>query len=170
MYIWLCKAYINSPNADTSCLPSLCQTQRHATVFIFMGEALHISLHTIDSKNVLLCTAHAYAAIETNPEQWQWLAAGNFAVTKSNTPFTSISVGQAQEHDNKTKRWKVFRALLPSLPLFWSTVKQLQYLPIYPCRPRRCLDYPILKVITTTRCHLAWCNIRIWHLKTWSQS
>ena len=47
-------------------------------------------------------TARAFAARETHPDIWRRLGSGEFSVTKSTIPFTSIGTDQAQEHDNKT--------------------------------------------------------------------
>jgi hypothetical protein len=54
------------------------------------------------AQNILEFTACTYSAKERDPDLWEKLVVGEFAVTKTNIPFTSIGVDQAQEHDNKT--------------------------------------------------------------------
>jgi hypothetical protein len=53
------------------------------------------------AQNILEFTARAYAAERDSPVLWGRLLEGEFAVTKSTIPFTSIGIDQAQEHDNK---------------------------------------------------------------------
>ena len=53
------------------------------------------------AQNIMEVLARAYASREMHPNIWGRLVSGEFAVTKSNIPFTTIGADHAQEQDNK---------------------------------------------------------------------
>ena len=92
--------YLHASSIEASWLPSLCQTPRPASVLGFVRESLYILFLDYD-QNILEFTSRTYAAEQKDPDIWQRLLAGEFAVTTCSIPFTSIGIDQAQEHDNK---------------------------------------------------------------------
>jgi len=58
------------------------------------------------AQNILEFTSQAYSVEKSDPALWVILQEGEFAVTKSRIPFTSIGVDQAQEYDSKILKCK----------------------------------------------------------------
>ncbi len=74
---------------------------KHTNLFLYL-TSLQIPATYFFAYNEL--TACTYTAEKDGPDVWHRLLAGEFDVTKRETPITTIGVDQAQEHDKKI--WK----------------------------------------------------------------
>ena len=102
MYNW-CRGYMR----QVLNLLAFHRSIKQPNLYLYLSSLEYMSTYFFAynrlayAQHLLEFTARAYAAEKYEPEIWNQLLEGEFALTKNRIPFTSIGLDQAQEHENK---------------------------------------------------------------------